>query len=755
MKAVIIPQSSHLTLNPLLCNREISSLPVMGEPILSHIRKILFAHNIDEAEPLNEKNISELQSEADDIVAVECNLLSSSDISSAILYHKNCNSDLTVVLRETKDGSQNGRIVIKDKNKITGISNDDYFPLELKYETEGIYIIKASAFGKLFKSVDKICGEVLIKNALSHRLDIRGYVSDCYSISINSISDYLTCHKDAMNGSLPLKLSAVQVKDGLWLENGASLESGVKLDTPVYISHGAVIERGAHIKSYSFISKNCIIKTNSVVSHSVIGSDCCLAENSSVTGSVLAENITLGRNSCVKDNAVIGSGCRIEPDCNINYGVKIWPNKRILRGASVNDNLVLGCVGTDHLFRYGKICGEVNVDVTPEFMAKLGSAVGTMYHNKKVGISYDSSPVCSMLSSALLSGLISSGARVYIYGEQSLPITRRGVRYHGLSVAMHIGRESADGTLCPEIEFLEHDGSDFSPSNERTLEAIFFNNIFIRSDAKKLQESVRLDGYKLSYIQELLNELKSRHFRKNMEIRTKSETISEILEILLGEIELKTSEDTETEFSLDLGFSGQQFTVFSASGEKLDNYKLFSLIVIVLLKHLGIRRIALPVSAPLQLEDIIYDYGGEIIKCGTSDREFMCTLIENKLFEQFNMCYDGIYTAVTILDCLNYGGQSFEALLAELPSCAHKETEVECPNSRKSKLIELLLDKYNDCETDTTDGIKIYQKDGWVLVIPEKYRHYVRIITEAASTEAADEICSNFSNQIKKLAKPE
>ena len=56
---------------------------------------------------------------------------------------------------------------------------------------------------------------------------------------------------------------------------------------------------------------------------------------------------------------------------------------------------------------------------------------------------------------------------------------------------------------------------------------------------------------------------------------------------------------------------------------------------------------------------------------------------------------------------------------------------------------------------DTTDGLKIYQNNGWVLIIPEKYRHYIKIITEADSMETADEISNIFINQIKKLAKPQ
>ena len=52
-----------------------------------------------------------------------------------------------------------------------------------------------------------------------------------------------------------------------------------------------------------------------------------------------------------------------------------------------------------------------------------------------------------------------------------------------------------------------------------------------------------------------------------------------------------------------------------------------------------------------------------------------------------------------------------------------------------------------------TEGIKIYSNNGWVLVLPEKYRHCIKIITEGYDAEAAEELSTIFTNQVKRLAK--
>ena len=82
------------------------------------------------------------------------------------------------------------------------------------------------------------------------------------------------------------------------------------------------------------------------------------------------------------------------------------------------------------------------------------------------------------------------------------------------------------------------------------------------------------------------------------------------------------------------------------------------------------------------------------------------------------------------------------------------EEEVECPNIRKNEIIRKLYEKYGGENPSRTDGIKIYQSNGWVLIIPEKYRHCIKVITEGYTAEAANEISAIFTNQIKRLAKP-
>ncbi len=752
MHAVIIPNSTQTSLSPLLCNRRINELPLMGISVEQHIRMHLSKHNIVSITFIRDFSYDSLLrlSDNDGILSVENNLITAVDIGEVIAAHHKAQSDITIVLRPLKNSATR---CIRSVSGMT-ITNPQGSKFNIREtEIEGIYIYSKTALKVLKDAPHNLNEHEILSYASDNGLKISGHLTPHHSVTISGICDYRQCHKDILDGTLPNYLPGTQIRDGFFMENDVCLESGVKIETPVYISRGCHIEKDAKIGSGTFIGRDCSVKSGATLCRSIIGSSCTLSENTSVNGGILDNNINLGKNTDIMDSAIIGSGCRIEKDCVINSGVKVWPNKRILQGTRLNDNLIWGSVGTEKLFSNGKICGEINVDITPEFMAKLGAALGTMYRGCKIGLSYDSAPVCQTFASATLSGLVSTGAKIYNLGEQSLPASRLGTRFFNTAMTLHISQSSADGGFCPELEFIESDGSSFSEANQQNLESVFLNNIFLRTDTKKLQDYLDLSQYRLFYIQEILNGLKSTRFEKNMEIRTHSETLSDILEVLLGEVENMAQYNSPVEFSADLSFNGQKVTLYAKDGKRLDRPAIMYITSVILIRYFGCKTIALPIYAPSALEEMLYREKINIIKCGTSSAEFINTLLKNNLYAQFRLCFDGIFCAVSLLDFLNFHNISFDMLAKELPKQISLETEVECPCSRKAKIIENLHEKYGHNKIDVTDGIKIYQNNGWVLIIPEKHRHYVKIITEGTSMEVAEEISAEFTNQIKKLAK--
>src|SRR5207237_10588344 len=93
--------------------------------------------------------------------------------------------------------------------------------------------------------------------------------------------------------------------------------------------------------------------------------------------------------------------------------VKIWPNKELETGASLNESLIWGGRAHRSLFGAYGISGLVNVDVTPDFAARVGAAYGaSMPKSSAITVNRDPHRSPRMIKRAMISGLPSSGANV-------------------------------------------------------------------------------------------------------------------------------------------------------------------------------------------------------------------------------------------------------------------------------------------------------------------------------------------------------
>lgn len=753
MKALIISSSSIYSLSPIADARDICTLQIMGKPIIYHISKYLEGFGITSVQYCANLNFSEYLTEGETVIMLDVNTLTSFDLRKLLKFHTS-DTAVTAVLDSRGTSSDSTGIILNRSGFAEDLTSAAYRKIPFSHPLGGIYAVTLTASLKKALSGGETNGAELIKSCLAAGVPVKGLVAEAEFMQIRTVFDYMECHSKIMDGSLPVKTDANLLRDGLWIEDGAELSDGVILEAPSYISSDCKIERGARIESNTYVGRGCVIRKGARLSRSIVGQCCCISENADISGAVLADSISIGTGCRISENAVIGSGCRLEYGCCIGRSVKIWPNKRVGAKVRLNDSLIRASFGTERLLKNSALRGEINVDITPEFMAKLGSAAGTLFSDSKFGISYDSSPACAMLAQAMCAGLTSTGCELCLFGEQTLPVMRSGIRYYHLCGGVHINQNSADGVFFPEITFISGSGAGLDSRTERALEDIFFGNMFLRCGAEKLKDSVDYSGYKTVYRQKILNGLKSQRFSRNMEIRTVSETVSESLEVILSEIERLTDTAHVREFEADIDRSGQHITLYSSDGSIIDRNTYLSICAILLVEYFGSNAASLPVSAPKSVTDMLKDSGVEITECGASDEDLLCSTLENKLYDQFRLCFDGVYAAITLLDYLNSRDMSFDSLLKRIPTSSMHESEIECADIKKNDVIRQLYEKYSDGKTDLTDGIKIYQSNGWVLIIPEKYRHCIKVITEGYTTEAAKELSTIFTNQIKRLAKP-
>lgn len=788
MKAVIMAGGEGTRLRPLTCDRPKPLVPILGVPVMRHGIELLKNHGITEiyvtlqylpAEIIRAfgdgssmgVRLSYFTEETplgtagsvknavagldEDFVVISGDALTDINLSDVIRFHQDKKAEATLVLSEVEHPLSYGIVITAPDGKVERfLEKPDWNEVYSNTANTGIYVLSPSVLKDI--PSEEFCdfAKDIFPKILEQKRALYGITAKGYWCDIGDIDAYLRCHRDALDGKVNLPLMCHAVSDGIYAEEGTAIGTNALIEPPAYLCKGCTIEDGAHVGPYSVIGKNSVMHSGSSIKHGILLEDVRLNGKAAVRGALLSSRTNVSSGAQIYENAVIGSASRLGRNCKVESGVKIWPNKNVEENSVVRNNLVWGAGVSSKLFSSGGVHGELNVDITPEMAVRLGAALGAMTSGGKVGISYDSQPACEMLMTAVCTGLASAGIQVYRFGEQVLPITRSAVCFYGLNAGIHLNIRQEDTTAYPEFTFINAGGANFTRAEEKKLESLFMREEFVRCDPARIPAAVSMENYKDYYLRNMLNSLQSREIRRNLEIRTKSETVSALLQSLLSELEKRVYvPQKEREFRAEIAENGENLTLYTMEGERVGSEQVLALFAVMLLKKHPESTIVLPLSASTELERLIKNNGGKVIYSKTSAADFMEQTLSHGTREQFLLCFDALYAVVSILDFLNLHDVDFDTMVHKLPVFYKNEVEIECPDEKKGEVIQNLLKMHKQDKTDLTEGIKIFRNEGWALVVPENSKQVCRIIIEGHSMEAAEELTDIFTKEVKKLAK--
>src|SRR5439155_10158654 len=125
--------------------------------------------------------------------------------------------------------------------------------------------------------------------------------------------------------------------------------------------------------------------------------------------------------------------------------------------------------------------GLVNVDLTPEFAARLGSAyASSIPAGATVTMNRDQHRSSRMLKRALMGGIVGAGVHVSDLTQAPLPIGRFQTRRMGAAGGVHVRVSPFDVRVC-DIKFFDRQALDMDKALERKVE-----NTFFREDLRRV-----------------------------------------------------------------------------------------------------------------------------------------------------------------------------------------------------------------------------------------------------------------------------
>jgi phosphomannomutase/phosphoglucomutase len=107
------------------------------------------------------------------------------------------------------------------------------------------------------------------------------------------------------------------------------------------------------------------------------------------------------------------------------------------------------------------------------------------------------------------------------------------------------------------------------------------------------------------------------------------------------------------------------------------------------------------------------------------------------IFPEHQYCRDGAMTVAKVLEIMTERDKRLSELVNEIPKRYMDKTKVTC-RDRDAAMQHIQSSVHGN--VDTTDGVKIWYDDGWLLIRPSGTEPIIRIFVEAETEQRANDL---------------
>jgi phosphomannomutase/phosphoglucomutase len=453
------------------------------------------------------------------------------------------------------------------------------------------------------------------------------------------------------------------------------------------------------------------------------------------------------------------------------------------------------------LFGTNGIRGVVNQDMNGELALGIGKALGTYLRQTipkpKCAIGTDARLSNHLLKSAISAGLLSTGCDIEDIGLVPTPTLQYTVKKKQLDAGVII-TASHNPPQFNGIKGVANDGTELSKDVEEAIEHIYFSQQYILTDwrsvgtfstwndaidlyvkgilstvdtnsIKKCHFSVVLDcgnGVGSLVAPLILKKLGCRVTELNCELDgtfpgRNSEPVPENLTALMQNV-------PEAGASLGVGLDGDadRAIFIDENGTYIWGDKSLSLVGKYITREKKGGLTVTPVTTSTCFEDVIRQNEGSVLYTKVGSPIVARVMMEKHavfggeengglIFPEFQYCRDSAMSLVKILEILAKEQRSLSELIAEIPSYEMLKTKIACPNEKKehvmTQVIEQMKQSKDVVTIDRTDGVKLYMKDGWVLMRPSGTEPIFRVYVESKEKQRTEQLAKFYKNLVESL----
>jgi mannose-1-phosphate guanylyltransferase/phosphomannomutase len=821
-KAVIMAGGFGTRLRPLTMTIPKPMVPILNLPMMGHIVNLLKKYNITDVISLlyfqPEKitdffedgskygiNMNYVMAEADygtagavknayksldeRFIIISGDVLTDFDISKAIEFHEKKKSMATLLLTRVTAPLQYGIVMTDEEGKITRfLEKPSWGQVFSDTINTGIYILEPEALDLIPYQEEFDFSKDLFPLMLSKGLPLYGYISEGYWKDVGNLNEYQFGQRDALCGDVNLGILDGNHGEVIISEN-AKVADTCKFSGKNLIGEGSVV--GEHCDlSNTVIGKNCKIGNGVKLQGVTLWDNVEIGDFAELHDDVICSDTKIGEFASIAENVFIADNCRIGSKARLFSNIKLWPSKVVEDGSILSHSLVQEEKWQRELFTDARISGLSNIEINPEFGAKLGSAYGlTLGKNKTILASRDPDIVSRIMKRSITAGISSVGVNVNDLQEMSIPQTRQELRAFRYDGGIHIRKSPRDPEQTDVILF-NKDGRDIAISQTKKIERFFFGEDIKRVPTQEVGQIIYPERtneiYVTRYMESLnIDLIRNRKFKLLMDYSYG--LASSIFPKILGNMNAEVislhnyvdgskfhpdpaevaQEGDETgkimrSLGYELGFrlqpGAEKISVIDERGRWYSHTRLLSIVLKLFLETNRDKepyKIGVSIVAPQEVDEIAADYNVEIVRIQNNHSAMMDSTIDKDIkfvggiyggyiFSDFLFASDGMYTVGKVLEMLSVTGKTISDLDEELPRKYQVMKEAKVPWEAKGTVMRMAMEYSKNMERQLVEGVKVFEGDGNVLMLPAKEKGAFFVYAESNSEKQAAEIADKY-----------
>jgi mannose-1-phosphate guanylyltransferase/phosphomannomutase len=830
MKAVIMAGGFGTRIHPLTINMPKPMIPLFNRPMMLHIMDLLKKHGITElvlllyhqpeviknyfgdgsefgvkisyVTPLEDYGTAGAVKQAakyldERFLIISGDLLTDIDLSRALDFHEKQKAEATIVLTSVKDPLQFGVVITDKKGRITKfLEKPGWGEVFSDTINTGIYVLEPEVLQRLPENENRDWSKDVFPTMLEEDAALFGCNLEGYWQDVGNTDAYLEACRDVFADKVQINIrGALNDSDDKRVYLGSDVQVEKKdlslLEGMVVLGDNTQVQGSAKLKN-CVVGRNCIIEDGVELEDVILWRNVYIRKGSRLKGATLCNNVQIGQGVVAEEGTVIADHTTVGDEVFLKKDVKIWPNKVIEGGSIVTTNLIWGEKWRKSLFDGAQVHGLTNVELTPEFSAKLGSAYGsTLPKDAFILAGRDAIRASRMLKRAFVGGLLSTGVNVIDVKMISLPVLRYKLTTFGEVGGIHF-RQSADDPASTEMIFYDADGVEISSSAAKGIERIYFKENFRRvhySEPGAISELPRIhDYYRDGYLRALDVEA-IRTSKPKIVVDVNHSPAGDLLPSLLNELGCEVIElnshvlegatgasaeqigrakgqlsrivvTLEANAGFWLGPSGERCVLIDEQGEVLSDMEALTTLAALVCRAEQKGGLVVPVPAPQSVEDLARASGLTVTRT-KSDGRSLVAAAKNKhvqlaasmqghfIFPSFHANFDGLFTVAKTLELLARTDQSLGATRRSIPRRAYHQVQIPCSLELKGGIMRKMSEDSVDHEASFIDGVKVHFDDGWVLMLPDQHQPVAHVIAESSNPNEAQRLVEEYRRKVE------